>query len=84
LDIGASDIVMAEHKPFFAGITAPGCVGMPDDAPDDVGPTISSLLGEDNRSINAQRIEVSGGRGIRSGSAPSWSPFKCQTDVRSK
>ena len=29
--------------------------------PDDIGPMIASLLSEDNRRINAQRIEVSGG-----------------------
>jgi len=29
--------------------------------PDDIGPMIASLLSEDNRWINAQRIEVSGG-----------------------
>jgi NAD(P)-dependent dehydrogenase (short-subunit alcohol dehydrogenase family) len=28
---------------------------------DDVGPMIASLLSEDNRWVNAQRIEVSGG-----------------------
>ena len=44
----------------FAGITALGRVGMPDD----IGPMIASLLGESNRWINAQRIEVSGGQGI--------------------
>lgn len=31
---------------------------------DDVGPMIVSLLTDDNRWINAQRIEVSGGQGI--------------------
>ncbi|MDR6953043.1 NAD(P)-dependent dehydrogenase (short-subunit alcohol dehydrogenase family) [Ancylobacter sp. 3268] len=45
---------------FFAGITALGRVGVPDD----IGPMIASLLTEDNRWINAQRIEVSGGQGI--------------------
>ena len=29
--------------------------------PEDIGPMIASLLSEDNRWINAQRIEVSGG-----------------------
>ena len=37
--------------------TALGRVGVPDD----IGPMIASLLSEDNRWINAQRIEVSGG-----------------------
>lgn len=44
----------------FAGMTALGRVGMPDD----IGPMIASLLTEDNRWINAQRIEVSGGQVI--------------------
>jgi NAD(P)-dependent dehydrogenase (short-subunit alcohol dehydrogenase family) len=37
--------------------TALGRVGLPDD----IGPMIASLLSEDNRWVNAQRIEVSGG-----------------------
>lgn len=45
---------------FFADITALGRVGVADD----IGPMIASLLTEDNRWINAQRIEVSGGQGI--------------------
>ncbi|ANN65551.1 SDR family NAD(P)-dependent oxidoreductase [Bordetella bronchialis] len=45
---------------LFAGMTALGRVGVPDD----IGPMIASLLSEDNRWINAQRIEVSGGQGI--------------------
>ncbi|WP_293699596.1 MULTISPECIES: SDR family oxidoreductase [unclassified Sphingopyxis] len=44
----------------FAGMTALGRVGMPDD----IGPMVASLLTEANRWINAQRIEVSGGQGI--------------------
>jgi NAD(P)-dependent dehydrogenase (short-subunit alcohol dehydrogenase family) len=40
-----------------AGMTALGRVG----EPDDIGPMIASLLSDDNRWINAQRIEVSGG-----------------------
>jgi NAD(P)-dependent dehydrogenase (short-subunit alcohol dehydrogenase family) len=32
--------------------------------PDDIGPMIASLLGEDNRWITGQRIEVSGGQVI--------------------
>lgn len=43
-----------------AGMTALGRVGQPDD----IGPMIASLLSEDNRWINAQRIEVSGGASI--------------------
>lgn len=34
------------------------------DEPDDVGPMIAALLSDDNRWVNAQRIEVSGGQGI--------------------
>ena len=45
---------------LFAGMTALGRVGLPDD----IGPMIASLLSEDNRWVNAQRIEVSGGQGI--------------------
>lgn len=44
----------------FADMTALGRVGQPDD----IGPMIANLFSEDNRWINAQRIEVSGGQGI--------------------
>lgn len=44
----------------LAGMTALGRVGMPDD----IGAMIASLLSEDNRWVNAQRIEVSGGLGL--------------------
>ncbi|WP_158784076.1 SDR family NAD(P)-dependent oxidoreductase [Pantoea sp. BAV 3049] len=44
----------------FADMTALGRVGVPDD----IGPMIASLLGTDNRWVNAQRIEVSGGQTI--------------------
>jgi len=40
-----------------ADMTALGRTGLPED----IGPMIASLLAEDNRWINAQRIEVSGG-----------------------
>ena len=42
---------------FVASVTALGRPGLPDD----IGPAVASLLSEDNRWINAQRIEVSGG-----------------------
>lgn len=42
---------------FVAGVTALGRPGLPDD----IGPAVAVLLSEDNRWINAQRIEVSGG-----------------------
>jgi NAD(P)-dependent dehydrogenase (short-subunit alcohol dehydrogenase family) len=44
----------------IADMTALGRAGVPDD----IGPMIASLLSEDNRWINAQRIEVSGGTSI--------------------
>ena len=44
----------------FAGMIALGRVGVPDD----IGPMIASLLGEDNRWITGERIEVSGGQVI--------------------
>ena len=43
-----------------AEFTALGRAGLPDD----IGPMIASLLAEDNRWVNAQRIEVSGGMAI--------------------
>lgn len=45
---------------IFADMTALGRAGVPDD----IGPMIASLLSADNRWVNAQRIEVSGGQGI--------------------
>ena len=42
---------------FIASVTALGRPGLPDD----IGPAVAALLSEDNRWINAQRIEVSGG-----------------------
>ena len=41
----------------IASLTALGRVGHPDD----IGPMIASLLSDENRWVNAQRIEVSGG-----------------------
>lgn len=49
-----------EFNKAFADMTALGRVGVPDD----IGPMIASLLSDDNRWVNAQRIEVSGGQGI--------------------
>ncbi len=48
------------YNEAFAGMTALGRVGVPDD----IGPAVASLLGPDNRWITAQRIEVSGGQNI--------------------
>jgi NAD(P)-dependent dehydrogenase (short-subunit alcohol dehydrogenase family) len=45
---------------LFAGMTALGRAGVPDD----IGPMIASLLAPANRWVNGQRIEVSGGQGI--------------------
>jgi NAD(P)-dependent dehydrogenase (short-subunit alcohol dehydrogenase family) len=50
----------AELNRAVAGMTALGRVG----DPDDIGPMIASLLSEDNRWINGQRIEVSGGMNL--------------------
>ncbi|PYE90499.1 SDR family oxidoreductase [Phyllobacterium leguminum] len=49
-----------DFNKLFAEMTALGRVGVPAD----IGPMIASLLTQDNRWINAQRIEVSGGQGI--------------------
>ncbi len=45
---------------FLASQTALGRVGLPDD----IGGAIASLLSKDNKWVNAQRIEVSGGQSI--------------------
>jgi NAD(P)-dependent dehydrogenase (short-subunit alcohol dehydrogenase family) len=50
----------ADINKLLASTIALGRVGLPDD----VGPMIARLLSEDNRWVNAQRIEVSGGQGI--------------------
>lgn len=49
-----------EINKIFADMTALGRVGVPDD----IGAMIASLLSDDNRWVNAQRIEVSGGQAI--------------------
>ena len=49
-----------EVNKMVANMTALGRVGQPDD----IGPMIASLLSDDNRWINAQRIEVSGGMAV--------------------
>ncbi len=46
-----------EVNKFVSGVTALGRPGLPED----IGPMVASLLSEDNRWVNAQRIEVSGG-----------------------
>jgi NAD(P)-dependent dehydrogenase (short-subunit alcohol dehydrogenase family) len=42
---------------FITSVTALGRAGVADD----IGPAVASLLTEDNRWINAQRIEIFGG-----------------------
>ena len=49
-----------EVNRIFAEMTALGRAGVPED----IGPMIAALLSADNRWVNAQRIEVSGGQGI--------------------
>ena len=49
-----------ELNKAVAAMTALGRPGVPDD----IGPMIASLLSEDHRWLNAQRIEVSGGMSI--------------------
>ena len=49
-----------DFNKFFAEMTALGRVGVADD----IGPMVASLLSDDHRWVNAQRIEVSGGQGI--------------------
>ena len=49
-----------DYNRMVANVTALGRAGLPDD----IGPMIASLLSDDNRWVNAQRIEVSGGMNI--------------------
>ena len=49
-----------EINKAVAGNTALGRVGQPDD----IGPMIASLVSEENRWVNGQRIEVSGGMNL--------------------
>jgi NAD(P)-dependent dehydrogenase (short-subunit alcohol dehydrogenase family) len=50
----------ANYKKQVAAVTALGRAGVPDD----IGPMIASLLSGDNRWVNGQRIEVSGGMNL--------------------
>jgi NAD(P)-dependent dehydrogenase (short-subunit alcohol dehydrogenase family) len=50
----------AELNQRVAEMTALGRAG----EPDDIGPMIAALLSDDNRWVNAQRIEVSGGMNV--------------------
>ncbi|MFS8111576.1 SDR family oxidoreductase [Rhizobium jaguaris] len=49
-----------EVNKMVASMTALGRAGLPDD----IGPMIASLLSDDNRWVNGQRIEVSGGMAL--------------------
>jgi NAD(P)-dependent dehydrogenase (short-subunit alcohol dehydrogenase family) len=49
-----------EVNKMVAGMTALGRVGVPDD----IGPMIAAFLSDENRWVNGQRIEVSGGMGL--------------------
>lgn len=51
---------MPELNQQFAGMTALGRVGIPDD----IGPMVASLLAPSNRWVTGQRIEVSGGQAL--------------------
>jgi NAD(P)-dependent dehydrogenase (short-subunit alcohol dehydrogenase family) len=56
-DFGGGGANSPEAEKFTASVTALGRGGVPDD----IGPMIAALLSDDNRWVNAQRIEVSGG-----------------------
>ena len=47
----------AQVNALVASVTALGRVGLPDD----IGPVVASLQSDDNRWVNAQRVEASGG-----------------------
>jgi NAD(P)-dependent dehydrogenase (short-subunit alcohol dehydrogenase family) len=49
-----------EINKHVAEMTALGGAGVPDD----IGPMIAALLSDENRRVNAQRIEVSGGMAL--------------------
>jgi NAD(P)-dependent dehydrogenase (short-subunit alcohol dehydrogenase family) len=49
-----------EVNKMVAGMTALGRAGVPDD----IGPMIAALLSDENRWVNGQRIEVSGGMAL--------------------
>ena len=52
--------VVRDNQEVAKAIGAMTALGRPG-VPEDIGPMIASLLSEDNRWVNAQRIEVSGG-----------------------
>jgi NAD(P)-dependent dehydrogenase (short-subunit alcohol dehydrogenase family) len=55
--------VVRDNPEVYRHIAETTALGRPG-LPDDIGPMIASLLSEDNRWVNAQRIEVSGGQSI--------------------
>jgi NAD(P)-dependent dehydrogenase (short-subunit alcohol dehydrogenase family) len=55
---------MVRDNPAFNKAVASGTALGRAGIPDDIGPMIASLLSDDNRWVNAQRIEVSGGAAL--------------------
>ncbi len=55
--------VVCDNPEINKAISLATALGRPG-LPNDIGPMIASLLSEDNRWVNAQRIEVSGGQAI--------------------
>lgn len=53
--LGGAVREIPHYNQAFAGMTALGRVGLPDD----IGPMVASLLGPDNRWVNGQRLEWS-------------------------
>ena len=60
-DFGGGDVRdNPDFNRYLAELTALGRTGVPDD----VGPMIAALLSDENRWVNGQRIEVSGGENL--------------------
>lgn len=62
-EISFKDLPLYSYPEVARHIAEATALGRPG-LPDDIGPMIASLLSEDNRWVNAQRIEVSGGQAI--------------------
>lgn len=58
-----SDGAVRDNPEIARAIAAATALGRPG-LPDDIGPMIASLLSDENRWVNAQRIEVSGGQAL--------------------
>ncbi len=52
--------MIRDNSEYRENISKATALGRPGE-PDDIGPMVASLLGDENQWINAQRIEVSGG-----------------------